>query len=139
MNNTSINDSSSTTSGSDSISTKTEDLNKITNQVKVETYKITVASDQKPAQKEYKIELTDSDKALLERLDMEHRAKLLKEAEVKKKIEADQLKERSQTDGIVPKEKKEPEKIQKLESNVSEQAAPKVVSIPNPKSKLKVN
>lgn len=140
MNTSSINDFSSTTSDSSSTSTKTEDLKKITNQVKkVETYKITVASDQKPAQKEYKIKLTDSDKALLERLDMEHRAKLLKEAEVKKEIEADQLKERSQTDGIVLKGRKEPEKVQKVESNVSEQAATKVVSVPNPKSKLKVN
>lgn len=135
MKNSSINNSSFETS---TASIKIEDLT-ITNQVKeVGTYKIT-AADQKPAQNSYKIKLTDSDKALLERLDMEHRAKLLKEADVKKRIEAEQLTERSQTDSLVTKDKTEPKKVQLADSKLSQEVALKVVSVPNPKSKLKVN
>lgn len=96
-------------------------------------------SVEKPHKVEYKIKLTESDKALLARLDMEHRAKLVKQPDVERKIEEDQLKEKSMTLGSVLKKEKEIRKEQKSETKQVEQATPKVVSMPNPKSKLKVS
>lgn len=138
-NTSSVDDSSSSHSQINSIGIKTEDL-KIKNQEakKVDVYNITELNNKKAEKIEYRIKLTDSDKALLERLDMEHRAKLLKEADVKKEIEKDQLKERFQTVATATKEKQMLEKVQPEESKKTEQATPKVVSVPNPKSKLKV-
>lgn len=85
-----------------------------------------------PEKVEYKIKLTDSDRALLDKLDMEHRAKLVKQADVEKKIEEEQLIEK--TNNL-----KVSNEVKETQQNYVEKATPKVVSVPNPKSKLKVS
>lgn len=89
---------------------------------------------------EYKLRLTESDKKLLRKLDMEHRAKLLRQTDVEKQLEEEQLKEKANnvhTIGIASEER-EIEVDKKLETKQVETTVQKVVAVPNPKSKLKV-
>lgn len=71
---------------------------------------------------EYQIRLTESDKELLKKLDMEHRAKLVKQVERTREFEVDQV-------------KKNDEKT--VGETINESQA-KVTAVPNPKAKLKV-
>ncbi|XP_056637861.1 atypical kinase COQ8B, mitochondrial [Diorhabda sublineata] len=71
-------------------------------------------------QKVYTIELTESDKELIKRLDMEHRAKLIKE------------KDREENKVEVPMKK-----VEQLQEKPAESI--KIKSVPNPKSKLKLS
>lgn len=106
-------------------------------QQKIEHIKVNLDSS-KPEKIEYKIKLTESDKELLEKLDMEHRAKLIKQVEVEKSLLEEQLKHNKKYDqvGTVGEAMKEKEKLKQLETKETEHA--NVVSVPNPKSKLKV-
>lgn len=71
---------------------------------------------------EYQIRLTESDKELLRKLDMEHRAKLVKQAERTKEFEVDQVKK----------------KDEKTVGETINESQAKVTAVPNPKAKLKV-
>lgn len=106
---------------------------------KVESIKVVNLAAEKPEKIEYKIQLSESDKALLHRLDMEHRAKLTKQAELEKKLQEDQLKEQEKYNDVerVGKDRKTIEK-EKICEEEQEHSAKILSSKPNPKSKLKV-
>lgn len=91
----------------------TEELSSVQNSQVNTAVQVEQKIEEKP---KYKIKLSKSDKELLRRLDMEHRAKLSKQAEEKSKEEKE---------------------MEKPKATSSEQA--KIVSVPNPKSKQKVN
>lgn len=76
--------------------------------------------------------MTESDRVLLEKLDMEHRAKLTKQANVEKKIQEEQLKEKSINVAQTVSQD------DKAHSKTCEEKNVTISSRPNPKSKLKV-
>lgn len=76
----------------------------------------------------YKIKLTKSDKELLRKLDMEHRAKLTKQSE------ENHAPPKAKAEQNMEKESKQKEDKTKVGNQ-----QPKVATKPNPKSKQKVN
>ncbi|CAH1160069.1 unnamed protein product [Phaedon cochleariae] len=109
------------------IPTKDEKEHNITNP----TYSSVEKTDRSPFTPKYpiyKIKLTDSDKELLQRLDMEHRAKLIKATERQDYVVGDEKQ-------LVGSSKTSVQNLDRPTKNTS----PHVVSVPNPKSKQKLS